>query len=448
MSSGTDASTRPNVLILITDQQTHAAMSCTGTPWLKTPAMDTLAARGTRFTRAYCTYPLCTPARASHMTGRHPHELGIYGNAGKPFWAHDIPREALMGWHFARGGYRCVWAGKDMAPADGSRDFELLCRWGDVQTADHLTAFLREPGEAPFLAVGNFVNPHNICEWARAMPLFEGGIGEPPPERDLPPLPANHPVPPEEPEILRQVQRWGMQVWLPRDDGPRQWREYLWAYYRLVELVDAQVGRVLAALDETGRAEDTLVVFMSDHGDGCAAHRWNQKMTFYEEVIRVPLILAGPGIAAGAACDRLVSTGLDLLPTCCEAADMPVPEGLPGRSLLPLARGEPVETWRDALVIESALNPEVMDNARAHKQNVGRAIVTDRHKYSVWRWGRPREQLVDLAADPGEMVNLATSRRFDATRDALRARLAAWCRTTDDQFQVPGHEILSPGATR
>lgn len=87
-----------------------------------------------------------------------------------------------------------------------------------------------------------------------------------------------------------------------------------------------------------------------------------------------------------------------------------------------------------------------MDNARAQKQNVGRAIVTDRYKYSVWRWGRPREQLVDLQDDPGEMVNLATSRRFDATRDALRARLAAWCKATDDRFQAPGHEILSPGA--
>lgn len=439
---------RPNILIVITDQQTAGAMSCVGNEWLETPAMDALAARGTRMDRAYCTYPLCSPARASHMTGRYPHEYDILGNAGKLFWHHDIPREDLLGWHFAQAGYRCVWAGKDMAPSDGSRDFELLCPWGDVQTADHICQFLRGEHDRPFLAVANFVNPHNICEYAREMPLWEGGIGPLPADEDLPPLPANHAVPPYEPEIIREIQQRGLEIYLPRNYTPLQWQRYIWAYYRMVELVDEQVGRITAALDETGLADDTLVVFLSDHGDGCGAHQWNQKMVLYEEVIRVPLILAGPGVQPGRVSGKLASTGLDLVPTCCATAGIPVPDHLTGRNLLELCRpGEP-DDWRESLVVESALNPEIGGDEKMQKRNKGRAVVTERWKYSVWRWGHHREQLVDLQRDPGEMVNLAVSRRYRQQLTDLRQRLHDWCRATNDAFQVPGHEILSPGAKR
>ncbi len=440
--------TPTNILIVITDQQTAEAMSCTGNQWLQTPAMDRLAARGTRLTRAYCSYPLCAPARTSHLTGRYPHEYGILGNLGKPFWAAGIPREDLLGYHFSRAGYRCVWAGKDMPPADGSRDFELLCQWGDVQVADHLTAFLRDPGDQPFLGIVNFVNPHNICEWAREMPLWESGIGPVPPDEELPPLPANHGVPPYEPEIIREIQQWGMENFLPRNYTPLQWQRYLWAYYRLIELVDEQIARITDALDETGLAEDTLVIFMADHGDGCGAHQWNQKMVLYEEAIRVPMILAGPGIAPGRISDKLVSTGLDLFPTCCKEAGIPVANGLTGRNLLELCGGAEPDDWRDALVVTSALNPEIGNDQKMQKRNRGRAVLTERWKYSVWSWGQNREQLVDLQTDPGEMVNLAVSCRYAPQRDHLRQRLHDWCRATGDAFQVPGHEILSPGAIR
>ncbi|MFP4355613.1 MAG: sulfatase [Phycisphaerae bacterium] len=439
---------QPNILILITDQQTHAAMSCAGNEWLSTPAMDALAQRGTRFQRAYCTYPLCTPARASHMTGRYPHELEIYGNTGKIFWGHDFQNDQQMAGHFARAGYRCVWAGKDTPPADGSRLFEVLCSHGDVKVGDRMTEFLRDPGEKPFLALANFVNPHNICEWAREMPLWEGQFGQPPVESELPLLPANHAIPPYEPEILRVVQKAGMEIYLPRNYTPLQWRRYLWAYYRMVELVDRQIGRITRVLEENGLAQNTLVIFMSDHGDGCAAHRWNQKMTFYEEVIRVPMILAGPGVEAGRSCDGLVSTGLDLLPTCLAAAGVSIPADLPGRSILDLCSGSKPSHWREELIVESALNPESGNPARSLKRNVGRCIVTDRYKYSVWKWGHNRQQLVDLEADPGEMVNLAAANRSDDVLEDLRSRLADWCRQTDDAFQVPGHEIFSPGAPR
>ncbi len=436
---------RPNILVVITDQQTAAAMSCTGNPWLSTPAMDRLAARGVRFERAYCSYPLCSPARMSQMTGRYPHQMGVNSNEGKSFWGYDVPTSAYLPGQLAAAGYRCVWAGKDMPPADGSRDIELLCRWGDVQTADHTCAFLAGEHDRPFFAAVNFVNPHNICEWARGAPLFEGGIGEEPVLADLPLLPANHAVPPYEPELLRVIQAMGGQNYAcVRNFTPEDWRRYRWAYFRMVEKVDRQIARVLDALDEAGLTDDTLVWFCSDHGDGCGAHAWNQKQTLYEEVIQVPTILAGPGVEAGRTDARLVASSLDLMPTCLDAAGVAIDPAIEGRSLLPLARGERVDDWREAVYVETALKAE--NSTMPPAKSRGRAVITERWKYSAWAWGRHREQLVDLATDPGEMVNLATSSRYAERRDAMRAQLNEWTRRTEDAFMVPGHEILSPHA--
>ncbi|MFW5732547.1 MAG: sulfatase [Planctomycetota bacterium] len=445
---------KTNILLIITDQQTHGAMSCAGNDWLHTPGMDRLSERGTRFTRAYCTFPLCSPVRASHMTGRYPHEVDTPNNLGKHFWAHDIPRESLMGHIFSQAGYRCVWAGKDNPPADGSRDFEVLCSHGDVKVGDRMTEFLQDPGDKPWLASVNFVNPHNICEFARGATLFEGGVGPEPKTEEMPPLPANHAVPPYEPEIIREMQQRGVENHLPRNYTPDHWRRYIWAYYRMVELVDRQVARIVDALDKSGQADNTLVWFMGDHGDGCAAHQWNQKRVFYEEVIRVPTILAGPGVTSGAVNDRLVSTGLDVLPTCCAAAGIPLPaDDLEGRSLLELADGEPAQPWRDAVFVESCADPESggnseADKRRVGKRNMGRAIVTERWKYSAWKWGHNREQLIDLANDPGEMQNLAVVARHRDTLAEMRRRLHEWTQRTSDPFMVPGYEILSPGSPR
>lgn len=433
-------SNRRNILILITDQQTYHAMSCAGNPWLSTPAMDGLAQRGTRFTRAYCAYPLCSPARACQMTGKFPHQVNVNGNEGRFFWHHDIPREALMGYHFAQAGYRCVWAGKDMPPSDGSRDFELLAPWGDGAAAGRMVEFLTGDHDRPFLAVGNFVNPHNICEYAQGKPLPEGEVGAPPPLREMPLLPANHGIPPYEPEIIRTIQRQGHVVYLPQHYTDAAWRDYLWAYYRLVEKVDREIGRVLAALDIAGLRDETLVIFTADHGDGCAAHRWNQKQVLYEEVIRVPLILEGPGIEAGAEDARLAGASLDLFPTCADFAGIDPPADVEGVSLLRPA-GE-----REALFVETALNAETGHGRPA--RNRGRAVVMDRWKYIVWSWGRYREHLVDLAADPGEMVNLAVSDRYQAVVDEMRQRLQAWRLRTGDTFDVPGYAEVSPEAGR
>ena len=441
-------SEKTNILWLITDQQTAGAMSCAGNEWLQTPGMDSIAERGIRFDRAYCTYPLCTPARGSLLTGQYPHQIECNANSpakgGRFFWYRDFPRESLFTNHLSRHGYRCVWSGKDMPPEDGSCGVELLSPWGDVQVGDKLTEFLKSPHDRPFLAVGALVNPHNICEWARQCITMEGDVGEPPALADLPPLPANHDFTQHEPEMIRIFQDQASYAFDPRGVTEEEWRQYIWAYYRMIEMADLQVKRILDALDEAGLRDNTLVIFTSDHGDGCASHRWNQKMVLYEEVIRIPLLMAGPGIEPGRVdTSHLVSNGLDTFPTVCEAAGVPVPEHVEGQSLLPLCSGEADRAdWREELVVETALNAE--RDSGSPLRNSGRAVLKGDLKYSVYTWGRYKEQLVDLATDPGEMTNLAVDPAHKGTIADMRRSLQNWRERTGDLFRVPGYEMMSP----
>jgi arylsulfatase A-like enzyme len=196
----------------------------------------------------------------------------------------------------------------------------------------------------------------------------------------------------------------------------------------------AEVGRLLTALQESGHDEDTLVLFTSDHGDGAGAHRWNQKTAFWEESIRIPLIARGPGVLRGQIEPRLVSTGIDLLPTLCEVAGIDAPD-TDGRSLQPLLRGDQGGTWRNHVAVETSISLGDGPGGPA----VGRALVCERTKYSVYAMGRNREQLVDLHQDPGEMVNLAVEARHADSLEKWRERLRAHCAQTEDQA---GAELL------
>jgi arylsulfatase A-like enzyme len=136
-----------------------------------------------------------------------------------------------------------------------------------------------------------------------------------------------------------------------------RWRQYRWAYYRLVEMVDARLGEILEALRETGQEQNTVVIFASDHGDGLAAHRWNQKQVLYEEVARVPFVVSWKGRTRPGVIDRehLIGAGQDLLPTMCDFAGIRIPAGLTGKSVRPLVleRQTGAPEWRETLVIET-----------------------------------------------------------------------------------------------
>ena len=418
---------RPNILLISTDQQSASAMSCAGNGDLSTPSMDRLAAGGLRFSRAYCTHPLCAPARSSYVTGRMPHDTGVTSN-------HDPLREALHGQTLGRllgdAGYRCALAGKWHVPGITPREsgLEVLCGARDDEIPEASAGFLRS-GEGPFFLFASFLNPHDVCQLARSQPLPQGPVPEPASLAECPNLPANFEEPPYGPEILRFVQAHTPRVYAAAGFTAEEWRRFRHQYFRIVEKVDAEVGRLLDAVRDAGRWEDTLILLTSDHGDGHGAHRWNGKTALWEEVIRIPLLACGPGVRGpGRVEERLVSNGLDLLPTICEAAGAAAPADLPGRSLRPLLAGEPPGDWRQDLVVETITGIGDGPGGPA----LARALVGERYKYSVYALGRGREQLVDLPSDPGEMVNLAVEARFGGELAACRERLRSLCQASGD----------------
>lgn len=427
---------RPNILLLLTDQQHHGMLSCAGNPWLRTPSLDQLAAGGTRLARCYATDPVCIPARFSLFTGRMPSAIGMRGNGGgnlTPFSPEDD--RASLGWLLRSAGYRTWYGGKEHFPIglDAARlGFDSYCRDERaglaVAAASQVQAEAGRPG--PWAMVASFINPHDICYQAirafaeqaydRAL-LARGSVelatldaalaSAPADPGLLPPLPANHQAQRDEPSALVEALRSRRFKLRAREEwGEHAWRLHRWAYARLTEAVDAQLGTVLAALDASGQAGNTLVLMTSDHGDHDAAHRLEHKTFFYEEAARVPFLARLPGaIAAGQVDDRQPVSGLDLLPTVCDWAGAPVPGHCRGISLRPL------------LTAGAALpRPEVYgENVLSHM------VCTQRWKYVRYDHGTHAEQLYDLDRDPGETRNHAGDPDHATVLAALRGRLEA-----------------------
>jgi len=287
---------RPNVLFIMTDQQFADATSCRiGQKFINTPAMDSLAADGTFFGRSYCSNPLCVPSRSSMFTGRYPAELDIQTNGKEKL---DPKKTPCLGTLFHEAGYETGYFGKWHLPfntkdkaAHGFQNMEnIRANGADKATPGLADKFLKQKRDKPFMLVTSFNNPHNICEWARGQKLPDGPIGDPPPADQCPPLKPNHQPPQNETDIMTFMRKsYQSAHWFPVGNFDEdKWRQFVWAYYRLIEKVDAGIGQVLKSLREAGQEENTLIAFVSDHGDCHGAHKWNQKTVFYDESTRVP----------------------------------------------------------------------------------------------------------------------------------------------------------------
>lgn len=409
--SGGSRERRPNLLVILTDQQFADAMSCCiGREYIHTPNMDSLAATGMRFTRAYTANPLCVPARTSMFTGRYPHETGIQINTSEKIAPEKFP---CMGRIFQSAGYETGFFGKWHMPFVVARKdqhgFEAVGEAKEtIYDGGPVAQFIRKRRARPFLAVASFMNPHNICEWSRGQNLPGGTVGKPPAPEQCPPLKPNMALPAGETDIIDHMRRayQAHSLFPVGHFDENKWRQYLWAYYRLIEKVDRNVGTVLEALRESGQEPNTVVIFLSDHGECHGTHRWNQKTVFYDESTRVPLIISQKGTTPHGICDKIVNTGVDLIPTLCEFAGMAPPEELPGRSLRGHAMGQPPAEDRPYIVVSNhMIQCEPVDGVLLKPE--GRMVRTRRHKYCLYSEGKRRESLVDMKTDPGEMTNLA-----------------------------------------
>ncbi len=439
-----EAGRRPNVLLITTDQQRVDATSAVGNKWLKTPHMDSIAAGGVYFTQSYCSYPLCSPSRASLHTSRMPHEIGVDRN--------NLPIDAAMplsGQVFRAAGYDTGYAGKwhlpDVYPSDGIAGFEVLnktsrkgklARDVDEATMSAAIEFLKRDREKPFLLVVSFINPHDICLLAgEDSPLLEQVWKTYGPQSgaEVPPLPANHGPTVGEPDSVGRRPRH-------EDWDQDHWRRYRYAYYRMVEDVDRQVGQVLQTLRQLKQEENTVVVFTSDHGEGLGSHRWTGKMMYYEEEAAVPLIVSWKGVTPAGRIDRehLVST-LDVLPTICDYAGVAGPAVVRGESLRQVIE-KPETAGHEFVVSEMAGG------------GAGRSFMvrTKQYKYMVFPGAARSEMLFDLLADAGEMKNLASEATLAAELERHRGLLAQWNKTTEeDKCPVrPTPKVAKPKAGR
>ena len=434
----------PNILLILTDQQSATMMSCAGNRHFQTPSMDSIAQRGQRFEKAYCTFPVCLASRFSLMTGRMPSEIGLHPPISiSPPVSSKVIRNTI-GNLFNHAGYDTYLAGKHHFPNASAEEcgFSVLTTDQRNGCASVCAKFLTQrSGKKPFFLVASFINPHDICYMAirsalpkinssqdEAYKLVENGkveistldrALEKPPDisEDLfwhklcPELPINHQPLNDEPSMVKKIlsQRQFRSIvrenWTERD-----WRLHRWAYGRLTEMVDDQIGRVLRALRQSGLEQDTVIIFTSDHGDHDGARKMEHKTFPYEEATRIPLIISFSGETKEGSIDKtnLVSNGLDLLPTLCDYADIDVPNELNGRSLRPLTLAQNDSKWRRDILIESTNS---------------RAIQDSRHKYILYNQGSNREQFFDLRIDPNEMVNLINEPEYIGPVDALRSKL-------------------------
>lgn len=427
--------TRPNILLILTDQQSASMMSCAGNPWLRTPALDSLAADGMRFDRAYSTNPVSIPSRFSLMTGHMPSEIGL--RSCDTSGIDPTPQGILdggLGWLMRKAGYKAAYAGKVHLPRMTAEDigFETICKDERDVLAEEAAAFVTQDHDQPFFLCASFINPHDICYQAirdfaetdedkallargqleiAALDLAHArpeGIDETEFFRShCPPLPDNHEPQVDEPEAIRRhLEDRPFKMKARQNYTANDWRSHRWAYARLTERVDAQIGRVLKALRAGGNANDTVVIFTSDHGDHDSAHKLEHKTIFYEEACRIPLIVSQPGVTPSGVCPDLVSNGLDLVPTLCDYAGIQPPTGLQGHSIKSQAEAESAATPRSFVPMENS---------------IGRAVVTGGFKYILYDEGINREQLMDLEADPGETRNALADPDRQADLEACRA---------------------------
>ena len=438
---------RPNVLFLICDDL-NCDLGSYGHPQVQSPNIDRLAARGVRFDNAHCQYPLCGPSRASFMAGMYPDQTLIRRNA--IYLREHLPDTKTLSQMFRDHGYFATRIGKiyhyNVPKNIGTSGHDDPFSWNytinprgrDVDDEDLI--FSLRPGsfggtlswlaadgtdeeqtdgiaatdairllkkhatkkDPFFMAVGLF-RPHTPFvapkKYFDLYPLDKIKLPAVP-DAHLDALPA-----PARRSITRKKDQLNL--------APELARKAIQAYYASITFADAQLGRILAALDETGLSKNTIVLFTSDHGYHMREHGHWQKTTLFENATHVPLIIAGPGIKARGATTTPAEM-VDFYPTLAELCGLKPPAYLSGRSLVPALR-----------------NPKAQVRESAFTQyDSGYSIKTLRYRYSEWgEDGEAGAELYDHQTDPNELKNLATDprqkQRVQQLSRHLRQRIAA-----------------------
>jgi arylsulfatase A-like enzyme len=427
---------RPNILFIFTDDQPQICMGCMGNEHIQTPNMDQLAADGVLFTNAFVTTAICCSNRACILTGQYMRRHGIrdfQAPLSAVAFAQTYP--ALL----RKAGYRTGYLGKFAvgAPAANLKALALPTDRFDVwfgfpqsinfrQEVDgnvrYLTTLMEEQAveflrtntnDQPFCLTVALKEPHGPWNF------FDPDVPDPYSDVEIPPPPTfaqrDYDA---QPNFIRSSLNGGSgEKWLK--DGAA-YQEYVRTFYRLITRADLAVGRLMDALVDCGLAENTIVIYSSDHGSMLGAHGLTGKWIIYEESIRVPLIIRDPRLPAaqrGRRCDKMVLS-IDLAPTMLALAGVPIPKAMQGRDMTPLLCNKSVE-WRTDWYYEHVYNTRPPRRPIVECEGVR----TERWKYVRYPKTEPMgEQLFDLEHDPLERENLTGDGAHRKTLTKLRDR--------------------------
>jgi iduronate 2-sulfatase len=456
-SAATLAPARKNVLFIVSDDL-NCDLGCYGHPLVKSPNIDRLAKRGLRFELAYCQYPVCNPSRSSFLTGLYPEQTGVLTNGGN--FRNKVPNVVTLPQLFRKNGYFVARVGKifhygvplqiGTNGKDDPRSWDQVVNpigidrtelakvhtlekgkyggtlsWRNVKSkdTDHTdgkgaTASIKlledhhpdKTGKPFFLAVG-FYRPHtpyvapshyfDLYPRAKITPVLEK-----PGDRDDIPVAAL---------ADRPKQR---ELTVP------QRKEIIQAYYASISLTDAQVGRVLDALDRLKLAKNTVIVFVSDHGYHLGHHGLWQKGDLFEGSTRVPMIIVEPGTKFAGKSTRHVAEMVSLYPTVCELCGVAKPAHLSGRSLVPVLHDPAKKSGRPAYTVAWSRAARMHRELRGTRI-LGHSLRTGRYRYTEWAGGKYGVELYDYQTDPQEFTNLAKDPKHAATVKRLKQQLAA-----------------------
>ncbi len=446
-----EKSERPNVLFLLSDDQRPDTIGALGNNMIKTPNLDQLVKTGMTFTRATCANPICTPSRAEILTGMNSFRNGVlyFGekfNSGISFWPttmqqagyrtgyvgkwHNHGRPHLRGYSeshglFSGGGkitrnipltFPFDQNGKAVSGYRGwafqtSKNRKVFPEKGvgltpDISEkfADAAISFLKTKTKQPFFLHVNFTSPHDPL-------LMPPGYAEmynpdeiPVPKNFMPEHPFDHGNLKGRDEAL-----------LPWPRTKKDIRKELATYYAVISYMDAQIGRILDYLQQTGQLRNTIVIFSSDHGLGVGSHGLRGKQSMYEHTIGVPLIIAGPGIKPGIKTNTQCYLR-DLFPTVCEMTGIKIPPSVDGKSLLPAIQGN-----------KKRVHPAIF----GYYRNYQRMIRTEKWKL-IYYPHLDRSQLFHISADPNELLDLSKNPQYESVMKDLKNKLLRWQKSMND----------------
>jgi iduronate 2-sulfatase len=469
-----EAAARPNVLFIVSDDLNNL-LGCYGDPLAHTPNIDRLAARGMRFEKAYCTFPLCGPSRNSFLTGLYPNSTGILSN--QQLFRQTIPSQLSMPQAFRLDGYFAARVGKlyhynvpKSVGTDGHDDpasWEVECNpagadrlveepdiitlrpnqfggtlsWyasprGDDQHTDGMLAedatWILERcanrDDRPFFLAVGFFRPHTPYVAPKdpyfgfhpldQMPVVTGVEDD---RRDIPAAAL----------ASEKKEQAGM------TEGQR--REVRQAYAASISFMDAQVGRLIDTLDRLNLTDNTVIVFTSDHGYHMGEHGLWQKQSLFEESARVPMLIVAPGVTKPGSVAHTPVSQVDLFPTLAELCGVAAPGNLQGQSLVPVLH-DPRENGRGWAITQVVRRGRVDGKPASF---FGYSLRTPQYRYTEWDGGKAGRELYDHDADSQEHTNLASSPAHAETVERLSATLRqAIASTLPPSGETPP---LSPG---